>query len=167
MRNNKPKNKEILIPQYILEIDRMEKPFLKTIKMHKYPEYVKTPKDVAKMMRSLTDIHKKAEEFVYIIGVNMAAKPTALFEIGHGAQSCCAFEQKNIITRMLLCGAKNFIIVHNHPSGNVEPSAEDIKSFKKLRQMCDVMDINMLDYIIIGGYDHYAYKENPKIDREM
>ena len=42
------------------------------------------------------------------------------------------------------------MVGHNHPSGNTEPSREDIEVTKRLKEACELMGIHLLDYLIIG-----------------
>jgi DNA repair protein RadC len=47
-------------------------------------------------------------------------------------------------------------VVHNHPSGNPSPSAEDILVTRKIASGGDILDIELLDHIIIGGQKSYV-----------
>ncbi len=50
------------------------------------------------------------------------------------------------------------IFVHNHPSGNPEPSEDDIKLTKRLIQAGEVMGIEVLDHVIIGNEKYLSLK---------
>jgi len=45
----------------------------------------------------------------------------------------------------------SIILIHNHPSGNLEPSSEDIAITKKLVEAGKILNIEVLDHIIVGG----------------
>ncbi len=47
--------------------------------------------------------------------------------------------------------AKKIILVHNHPSGNPQPSEEDIEVTKRLRDAADTLGVKLLDHVIVGG----------------
>lgn len=72
-----------------------------------------------------------------------------------------------IMIRNLLCGASAFIVVHNHPSGEVYLSKEDISTTKRLFEAGRLIGIELLDHIVIGrkeksgsyGYAYYSMKE--------
>jgi hypothetical protein len=49
----------------------------------------------------------------------------------------------------------NIIIGHNHPSGDTKPSQEDILLTKRLCQAGEILGINVLDHVIIGGEGNY------------
>ena len=51
------------------------------------------------------------------------------------------------------------IVAHNHPSGDPDPSPEDILITRKLKQAADLLDIELLDHIVIGGKNHVSLKQ--------
>jgi DNA repair protein RadC len=55
------------------------------------------------------------------------------------------------------------IFIHNHPSGDVKPSQEDILLTKRLVQAGDVLGIQVLDHIIIGDGSHFSFKDQGMI----
>ena len=54
--------------------------------------------------------------------------------------------------------AASVIFVHNHPSGDPEPSIDDIEITKRLCKSCNIVGINVLDHIIVGSDDYYSFK---------
>lgn len=56
-------------------------------------------------------------------------------------------------------GAAAIIVAHNHPSGSVEPSAEDIKVTKRLAEAGKIIGIELLDHLIIGDSAYLSFKE--------
>lgn len=57
-------------------------------------------------------------------------------------------------------GAYSFILLHNHPSGNPQPSINDVVLTDRLRQAAKLMEIPMLDHIIMGDGTYYSFKEH-------
>lgn len=57
---------------------------------------------------------------------------------------------REMIKEALKLNAAALILAHNHPSGNVKPSDQDIQFTKKLKSLCSQMDIIILDHIIVG-----------------
>ena len=49
------------------------------------------------------------------------------------------------------------IVVHNHPSGEPEPTEDDIKVTKHLIRTCELVGVRVLDHIIIGGDNHTSF----------
>ncbi|MBF2056216.1 MAG: DNA repair protein RadC [Cyanobacterium sp. T60_A2020_053] len=56
--------------------------------------------------------------------------------------------------------ATNIIIAHNHPSGNLEPSPEDMQLTKQLLSASEIIGIPILDHLIIGNGNHHSMREN-------
>jgi DNA repair protein RadC len=59
--------------------------------------------------------------------------------------------------------AAAIIFIHNHPSGDVKPSQEDVLLTRRLVQAGDVLGIRVLDHIIIGDGGHFSFRDNGMI----
>lgn len=124
--------------------------------------HANNPQSIQFMMNEIFDAENLPEEYVWCIAVDAKCKINGLFEVSHGSVNYSSASPKDIIKRVLLCGAVAFIVVHNHPSGNVEPSKDDDQMTKNLKMCADMMELNMLDHIIIGeGY--YSYSEERRL----
>lgn len=67
---------------------------------------------------------------------------------------------REIFIRLLLCGASTFVMIHNHPSGDTNPSKADRMVAQKLKEAGDLLGITMIDSIIIGYHYYLSMKEN-------
>jgi DNA repair protein RadC len=56
--------------------------------------------------------------------------------------------------------ANSIILVHNHPSGDSEPSVEDKEITERLMEAGELLDIKVLDHVIIGKDNYHSFKEN-------
>jgi DNA repair protein RadC len=65
---------------------------------------------------------------------------------------------REIVRRCIENGAKGFIMVHNHPSGDPTPSANDIYTTKKIKEAADIFNIDLQDHIIIGGDKYISFR---------
>lgn len=70
------------------------------------------------------------------------------------------FYVREILKRTLELSASHLVLVHNHPSGNHRPSADDIQQTKKLTTALKAMDVTLHDHIIISQNGHYSFKSN-------
>jgi DNA repair protein RadC len=57
------------------------------------------------------------------------------------------------------------IFIHNHPSGDIKPSQEDILLTRRLVQAGEVLGIQVLDHIIIGDGSHFSFRDNGLMQR--
>lgn len=123
---------------------------------------------VAKMMCDGFQIHLCAEEFIYQLALDHKCKVLGVFEVAHGTVNACLLHTREIMIRNVLCGASAFIVVHNHPSGELAVSEEDIRTTKKLYDAGKLMGIELLDHIIIGRENQneaiYSMKEHGFLD---
>ncbi|UAT42944.1 RadC family protein [Anaplasmataceae bacterium AB001_6] len=71
---------------------------------------------------------------------------------------------KTILKKGIALDSTKIIISHNHPSGNIQPSEQDIQVTKKLEASCQVLDIKLIDHIIVSKNDHYSFAENGLIN---
>ena len=117
---------------------------------------------IASMICDLFELHTAAEEYVYLLSLDTKCRILGIFEVGHGTVNACLLHTRKIMIRNLLCGAGTFIVVHNHPSGEVSVSKEDISTTKRLFEAGRLIGIELLDHIIIGrkwvthGYAEYS-----------
>ena len=66
---------------------------------------------------------------------------------------------RRIIESALRYHASGLVIVHNHPSGNPEPSEEDRVLTSSLSEISRTLDIRLLDHIIVGRDGHFSFRE--------
>lgn len=108
-------------------------------------------------------LNQLAEEYLYMIALSTKNKPLGIFEVSHGTVNASLVNPREIFIRLLLSGASNFILAHNHPSGSCTPSNEDCKLTDRINDCARLMGIPLLDHIIIGdGY--LSYKEKGLLD---
>ena len=83
-----------------------------------------------------------------------------LFKISIGNHNTCFMYRNIIATDLLLCGAKQFIVIHNHTNNNpLTPSEEDLKNYDIIRQIGTLLDIAFIDSIIINKDGWYMIGE--------
>ena len=93
---------------------------------------------------------------VFLNNRNQILSTEILFE---GTLTSSAVYPREIIKRIVELNAAAIIISHNHPSGNLTASTDDIKITKKIKEACQTIDVNLHDHVIItpgGGYTSMA-----------
>lgn len=79
-------------------------------------------------------------------------------EISVGSLSASVVHPREVFKAAAMHSAASIIVAHNHPSGDPNPSREDIAVTKRLVKAGEIMDIAVLDHIIIGGDSFYSFK---------
>lgn len=105
---------------------------------------------------------KKQEHFycVYLDTKNKIIKDKLLFV---GTINESLVHPREIFKEAYLLSASSIICIHNHPTGNVMPSKNDIIITNQLKSVGNVLGINVLDHIIIGKDEYYSFLDNGKL----
>jgi DNA repair protein RadC len=98
------------------------------------------------------------EEF-WILCLNRRNEIINTEKISSGGVTATVADPKIIFKHALSHLATSIILVHNHPSGSVDPSQEDLKITEKLSQGGKVLDIKVLDHLIIGNGRYYSFMD--------
>ncbi len=95
-------------------------------------------------------------EEVKIILLNQANVVLGVHELSKGGINQCTIDMKIILSIALKCLASSIIIVHNHPSGTLSPSENDILITTRLKKACELVEIKLLDHLIISSYGYMS-----------
>lgn len=80
--------------------------------------------------------------------------------IQRGTINCVAIHPREVIKATLANKAASLIMCHNHPSGNVTPSAQDIEVTKQIKEACQAMNIKLHDHLVISKTSYYSFREH-------
>ena len=121
------------------------------------------PSDVAaRFGPAMRDLHR---EVFRVVLLNSAARVVRVFTASEGGLAASIVEPRLVFRRAILAHAASIICLHNHPSGNREPSAEDIRITRQLGRAGDIVGIPVRDHIIIAG-DGYTSLAERGVQRE-
>jgi len=119
---------------------------------------IKSAKDVVGiLMPQLRDLKTEVFKVVHLDSNNqiIAIEDTATGTVNHAMPIV-----REIIHSALQKFAVSIICAHNHPSGGVEPSAQDRKITKELSDAGKLMEIKLVDHIIIGDDNYYSFADD-------
>lgn len=119
---------------------------------------IKTSKDAAEILLPL--MKDLTHEVFYVLYLNTANSVIRFEEIGKGGLSSTVADIRIILKNALLNNAAKIIVGHNHPSGHLKASTEDMNITNKLKDAAKLMDIKLLDHLIIGGNDYYSMADD-------
>ncbi len=98
----------------------------------------------------------KYEEF-WVLFLNRAKRIIAKEKFSQGGTTGTIVDIKMVMKRALELLAEGVLLVHNHPSGNTEPSAHDLKVTNSLVEAGRYFDIEIVDHVIIGGGKFFSF----------
>lgn len=84
-------------------------------------------------------------------------------ELFRGTLNYSMVHPREVFKEAYILGAVSIICIHNHPSGKVEPSKDDINLTKRLISVGDLMGIKVIDHLIIGSNSYYSFLKNGDI----
>ena len=115
---------------------------------------ISSSKDVVEIFQpQLADLPH--EEF-WILLLNRANRIIAQVRVSEGGQTATVVDTRKIMRIVLEYQALGIVLCHNHPSGNHNPSNDDIKITQKLKAAASTLDVNLLDHIIVTDSQCYS-----------
>lgn len=100
--------------------------------------------------------HLTHEEF-WVLYLNRRGEILRESKIGQGGTSSTAVDVKIIMHGALETLAESIMLFHNHPSGNLSPSPQDLSLTRKIKEACQIFTINLLDHLIISDNGYYSF----------
>lgn len=89
-------------------------------------------------------------ESVWVIALNSKLRPLGRIKISSGTLNSCLVHPREVFRAAIMTAASSIVLVHNHPSGDPQPSAADIRITRVIREAGQLMQIELLDHVIIG-----------------
>ena len=117
---------------------------------------IKDPEAVVKAIRA--SIQDKAKEHLKLILLNPRNKIIGISTISIGTLNASLVHPREVFKDAIAHSAASVVLAHNHPSGDPEPSEDDIEITKKLVESGKILGIEVIDHIIIGKNDYYSFK---------
>jgi len=118
---------------------------------------IENPKDVVDYIRK--DIKDKAKEHFKLISLDARNKIICISNISVGTLNASLVHPREVFEEAITHNSASVILVHNHPSGDPEPSDDDLKMTKRLKESGNILGIEVLDHIIIGKNNYYSFKD--------
>ena len=119
------------------------------------------PQDIASYYME-TCRHLEVEK-VFLLCLDNQLRLMKECELSKGTINMSLMSPREIFIEALKSNAVHILLIHNHPSGDPEPSRADIQISKKIMDAGKIMDIQLLDHIIIGDHSYVSLKEQKLI----
>ncbi len=113
------------------------------------------PKKVYQLIKSkLKDYHK---EHFYIIALN--SRNHSIAEVSVGSLDASVVHPREVFAEAIKNKAASVIFAHNHPSGDPEPSEDDLVTTKQLTEAGKILGIEVVDHIIVTKNSYFSFKD--------
>ena len=117
---------------------------------------VKEPREIYEVFKKIKD---RAQETLIGVYLNAEMEVNSYDILSIGTKSETLIDIPEIFGRAFVLRSRYIIIIHNHPSGEAEPSEEDKITMKQLVQQARIMKLDLLDFIIVGDESYWSMFE--------
>ncbi|NLJ49757.1 MAG: DNA repair protein RadC [Candidatus Atribacteria bacterium] len=116
---------------------------------------IQNASDVYKLV---SDLKEKKQEYFVTLTLDGAARLIQKRVVFIGTLNQSLVHPREVFADAILDRAAGVICVHNHPSGNIQPSREDIAVTKKLVEAGKIIGIRIMDHVIIGKTTYFSFQ---------
>ncbi|URN83912.1 JAB domain-containing protein [Acetobacterium wieringae] len=121
-----------------------------------------SPSDAAGLGRKFLD--EADREQVIVCCLDNKNQPVSVNIVSMGTVNSSLVHPREVFKTAVLSNAASIILFHNHPSGDPEPSQEDINITERIKEAGKILGIELLDHIIIGSENQFiSFKEKNMI----
>ena len=114
-------------------------------------------KDIANFLQA--QLQYKNHEVFVVIFLNVAQKILHHEILSEGGLDMVMIEPRTVVKKALDYNAKSIILCHNHPSGALKPSRQDVSLTEKIKQAAELFDIMVKDHIIVSNEGYYSFAD--------
>ena len=119
---------------------------------------IKTPEDAIRVMGEWMKVLDR--EVVCVVNMQADLRPINMNIVSMGVLDQSMVHPREIFKSAILSNAHSMLMMHNHPSGSLEPSVEDIRITDRMEQVGMILGIPLADHVIVGrGMEYYSFRE--------
>jgi len=104
-------------------------------------------------------------ESLHVVGLDSRNRVRVVLCVARGGISSCAVTPREVLRPILLNACTSLVVVHNHPSGDPSPSAEDIALTDRVARGAHALGVSLLDHIVIGAETHFSFLDAALLPR--
>lgn len=108
-----------------------------------------TCKEDLLQIKGVSGLSSKDVEHFMVISLNAASEVIKSRTVTIGLLNHSLVHPREVFRNAIKDNAVSIIVAHNHPSGNLEPSSQDLQVTKQLKESGDILGISLLDHVII------------------
>ncbi len=122
------------------------------------PRYINSPHDAAQLVTPF--IAELDREKVIVICLDVKNQPTTIATVSVGTLSSSLVHPREVFKTAILANAAGIVVAHNHPSGDLTPSKDDLGGTERLKNVGELLGIDLLDHVIVGpGKGYLSFRE--------
>ena len=122
---------------------------------------IRSSKDIYELFHPL--LCDLATEEFWVLLLNQGARVIDRVRISRGGLDQTTADVRTILREALLARATQLILVHNHPSGNTQPSPDDARLTQAVRDAARLMNIHVMDHVIVTDSAYYSFNDEGRL----
>ncbi len=122
----------------------------------KKPVVIRGPADVIRLFPKLP---REAREHFVVVLLNARHEVDAVETVSIGSLNASIVHPREVFKPAVVQSSASILLVHNHPSGDPEPSEEDLSITRRLVQAGDLLGIGVLDHVIVASRGHVSFRD--------
>ena len=134
----------------------------RNLQMQVERQHVRSSADIYKLFHPLL-CDLPTEEF-WVLLLNQATKVIDKVRISRGGIDQTTADVRTILREALLKRATQIALVHNHPSGNIHPSNEDLRLTQAVQRAAATMNIHLIDHLVITDGGYYSFNDEGRLE---
>lgn len=146
-----------VIKKYQVELVR------ESSKKYEVDRKVNSPEKAYQAFEVIFNLSSRPAESFVLLGLDAKLGIVGAFEVSTGAINYAVADARAIFQRLFLCNAHSFMVAHNHPSGDCQPSMEDNRLTLNLKGAGKLLGIELREHIVIGDDSYYSYAEEGRL----
>lgn len=104
----------------------------------------------AEVAQALSYLVDSVQEELHVLAVDSRNRVRMDYMVARGSASYVNIDPSDIVRAVLLAGTRRFVLVHNHPSGDVTASPEDVRYTRRVIGAAKCADLTVLDHVVVG-----------------
>jgi DNA repair protein RadC len=131
----------------------------KSLKRQPRPQ-IRESKDAFELLRHMGQLSK---EHCMVLTLDSRSQVIGKHEISVGTVDASLLHPREVFRVAIKDAARSLILAHNHPSGQLDPSEDDLLITKRIKTAGQIVGIPVVDHLIIGQGDFYSWRDNERM----
>lgn len=129
------------------------------LRMKRHPRLdvtIRSPSDAYNVVRHIEDLDREVMLGLYL---DTRKQLNAISQISMGTLCTTLVHPREVFKPALLTNSASVLLAHNHPSGNPEPSDDDLRLTRRISQAGEILGVPLVDHLMIGNNEYHSLRE--------
>jgi len=119
--------------------------------------------DCARKIYQQQKANMEVKEFFFLLLLDRGNNVLGYYKVSEGGITGTVVDVRLVFSTVLKTLATGVVLIHNHPSGNIWPSKNDIDLTRKIKKAGEILDITVCDHIIVTPERYYSFADNGEL----